>query len=84
MNSFICSCPPGTQGQFCEGNDDDCYAEDACNNQGKCIDEVNGFSCECMPGFVGPHCEGKTHFSIPVIIDFACLLFQTKLSCFVS
>ncbi|VDO86472.1 unnamed protein product [Soboliphyme baturini] len=29
----------------------------ACNNVGRCIDEINGYHCICHDGFTGKECE---------------------------
>ena len=29
----------------------------SCQNNGRCVDEVNDFSCDCLPGYTGSLCE---------------------------
>ena len=51
VNSFRCSCPPGTRGLLCELDDDDC-ASSPCLNRGTCLDRVGRYDCLCPPGYV--------------------------------
>lgn len=38
-----------------------CYkaqcTNEACSNQGECVEMINSFQCQCRPGFNGPHCQ---------------------------
>ena len=34
----------------------DC-AEQPCQNNGNCTDEVNDFHCDCVPGYTGKNCS---------------------------
>ena len=54
--SFECKCVPGTSGQDCSINLDDCFS-DPCQYGAECIDEVNGFRCVCPTGTSGVDCS---------------------------
>ena len=53
---FQCHCLPGTYGDNCEINVNEC-ASNPCLNQGQCVDKINGFECRCKPGYRGVKCE---------------------------
>ncbi|XP_070544274.1 uncharacterized protein [Ptychodera flava] len=53
---FMCTCPVGFTGYFCEIDMDDCVS-DPCQNGATCVDKVNGYECSCPHGFTGTHCE---------------------------
>lgn len=53
---FRCVCEPGWEGERCEINIDDC-ADNPCQHDGFCFDEVAGFVCVCRAGYDGERCE---------------------------
>lgn len=53
---YECECVPGTSGQDCSINFDDCYSN-PCRYGARCIDEVNGFQCDCPMGTSGTDCS---------------------------
>ncbi|XP_076080264.1 uncharacterized protein LOC143051139 [Mytilus galloprovincialis] len=54
--SYVCNCPHGWSGRFCEANIDDCVNE-PCLFGGTCVDELNGYHCQCSKEFSGNRCE---------------------------
>ncbi|PIK54544.1 putative neurogenic locus notch-like protein 1 [Apostichopus japonicus] len=58
INMFLCTCPLGFEGDFCENNTNECYS-DPCMNGGTCIDSINMFLCTCPLGFEGDFCENN-------------------------
>jgi len=60
INSFRCSCPPGTKGLLCEIDDDDCVSG-PCVNGGTCVDRVGRYECVCPAGFAGDRCEADVN-----------------------
>ncbi|XP_075930971.1 protein crumbs homolog 2-like [Petromyzon marinus] len=55
-SGFTCRCLPGTTGENCSVNLDECESQ-PCLNGGSCIDNIGSFSCECAPGFTGSLCR---------------------------
>ena len=53
---YECVCIPGTFGENCSINMDDCYSN-PCQYGAECVDEVNGFRCVCPPGTSGIDCS---------------------------
>lgn len=49
--SFVCQCPPGFTGQFCESRDP--CTPNPCQNGAQCIPQGSTFMCQCPPGFSG-------------------------------
>lgn len=54
--SYTCDCVPGTSGDHCGINFDDCYSN-PCLFGAQCEDEVNGFGCKCPEGTSGDDCS---------------------------
>ncbi len=54
--TYECECVPGTTGQYCETNFNDCYSN-PCQQGAVCTDLVNGFSCDCLNGYTGVDCS---------------------------
>ena len=54
--SYECLCSPGTTGEHCETNFDDCYSN-PCQHGAACTDLINGFSCDCPEGYSGVDCS---------------------------
>ena len=53
---FECACIPGTSGENCSINFNDCYSN-PCHFGAQCIDDVNGYRCLCPPGTSGQECS---------------------------
>ena len=53
---YECECVPGTSGDNCSVNFDDCYSN-PCQYNAQCIDEVDGFRCDCPSGTSGVDCS---------------------------
>ncbi|KAJ8020449.1 Protein eyes shut-like [Holothuria leucospilota] len=51
-----CDCLPGYLGLRCEINVDEC-PQDACSQNGFCLDGINSFTCLCGPGWAGFDCS---------------------------
>jgi len=45
-----CECMPGYVGSNCSEDFDDCQ-DHRCQNNARCLDEVNGYSCLCTEGY---------------------------------
>lgn len=45
-----CECVPGYVGTNCSEDFDDCQ-DHRCQNNARCLDEVNGYSCLCTEGY---------------------------------
>ena len=55
--SFSCTCPAGTSGDFCEVGTPDLCDPNPCQNGGEClIDQDSGLVCRCPLGFEGEFC----------------------------
>lgn len=52
---YRCLCQPGTFGEDCSGNIDDCDPNPCIN--GECEDRINSFNCDCDRGYMGERCE---------------------------
>lgn len=50
-----CECVPGYVGSNCSEDFDDCQ-DHQCQNNARCVDEVNGYSCLCTEGY--RYCRG--------------------------
>lgn len=53
---YECICAPGTAGEACETNYDDCYSQ-PCLYGAQCTDTVQGFLCDCPEGTSGQDCS---------------------------
>ncbi|CAH2300904.1 protocadherin Fat 4 [Pelobates cultripes] len=56
LQTFVCKCMPGYDGNLCETDIDECLPL-PCHNGGTCHNLVGGFSCSCPDGFTGIACE---------------------------
>ena len=52
---YRCECIPGTTGEHCEINFDDCYSS-PCLYGAPCTDGIQGFTCDCPQGTSGHNC----------------------------
>ena len=66
-NGFVCECPVGTTGDFCETDINECFPN-PCFNGGTCFEsgssglnasvpDLSQFYCVCPPGFTDPFCN---------------------------
>ncbi|XP_072134217.1 EGF-like repeat and discoidin I-like domain-containing protein 3 isoform X4 [Mobula birostris] len=56
FSEFICKCPAGFQGDYCQTNIDDC-ASQPCKNGGSCVDLDADYSCSCPSPYIGRSCQ---------------------------
>ncbi|CAI9569263.1 unnamed protein product [Staurois parvus] len=56
LQTFVCKCMPGYEGNLCETDIDECLPL-PCHNGGTCHNLVGGFTCRCPDGFAGIACE---------------------------
>ncbi len=82
INGFICRCPSdhitgslcdvhcpsGHSGDFCQITPTYCN-ENACLNDGTCIEETAGFSCTCLASFTGTTCESENNCANEVCLN---------------
>ena len=55
--TFICLCPSGRTGTFCEKTVNECQSG-LCQNNAICVPLAPyGFQCICLPGYTGSYCE---------------------------
>ncbi|XP_043922135.1 von Willebrand factor D and EGF domain-containing protein [Protopterus annectens] len=52
---YLCVCPLGFEGQFCQVVTDAC-SSNPCGS-GRCINGINSYSCECTTGLRGKNCQ---------------------------
>ena len=71
VNSFVCICDDGYDGDNCETDSDDCDPN-PCLNGSSCTDAVNGFSCSCADGYEGDTCGTGENDSVGCGFCFLC------------
>lgn len=55
--SFVCQCPLGLAGTFCEEDIDECLQNNPCGQRGVCSNTFGSFVCSCQRGFTGKLCH---------------------------
>jgi Notch-like protein len=59
IDSYVCICEDGWDGENCAENIDDC-ASNPCSNGDPaaiCTDLERAYTCQCVPGWEGENCE---------------------------
>ncbi|GAB1606482.1 hypothetical protein Ahia01_000930800 [Argonauta hians] len=54
-NTFVCSCPTGFSGLYCQ-TINPCQKR-PCKNGGHCVNKGSEFQCKCQPGYTGHVCH---------------------------
>lgn len=60
--SYICICPAGRTGQYCDQDTDECSNNNICKNNGACINTFGSYSCNCTLAWTGPDCSQAVDF----------------------
>ncbi|XP_020637374.3 lactadherin isoform X1 [Pogona vitticeps] len=56
FTEYICKCPSGYQGKFCQNNMNEC-ASQPCKNGGTCLDLSGDYACKCASPYFGKTCH---------------------------
>ncbi|RZF34933.1 hypothetical protein LSTR_LSTR011427 [Laodelphax striatellus] len=54
--SYLCDCPAGFTGDFCEIDINECE-NNLCSNGAVCVDGMANYTCSCLPGWEGWLCD---------------------------
>lgn len=58
INNYMCECPAGYTGQFCQFPLNPCANSPCLNGLCQPIPSANsGYVCFCQAGWTGPHCD---------------------------
>ncbi|XP_039288666.1 protein crumbs isoform X2 [Nilaparvata lugens] len=54
--SYLCDCPAGFMGDYCEVDINECE-NNLCSNGAVCVDGIANYTCSCLPGWEGWLCD---------------------------
>lgn len=84
INNYMCECPAGYTGQFCQFPLNPCANSPCLNGLCQPIPSANsGYVCFCQAGWTGPHCDTMLdnwyNFIKNVILTIMLLFIYLKL-----
>ena len=73
-HQFVCTCPSGYHGYWCEESDNICESLNPCKNGATCVNTGSQPVCQCAVGYIGIYCE-KGWFLPYDIVAFTLVAF---------